>query len=394
MELVFANENRFVKCNDGRIYCPNGSYTNILWTRYLRSFTKIIIVARVLHTKQPPLNSNALVTNEQVSFVEIPHYVGLSQYLKKKREVDRIIEKEAIKGRAYICRVPGTIGGVLSRYLRQKNIPYGVEVVGDPWDVFAVDSINHPLRPLIRINGYLSLKKIVSRASVSLYVTKNILQKRYKPRSGTPTFVASNVVLEDTKINSTAKVFSNITNKIIKIISVGSLAQMYKSPDVVLKAIYLLKNAGIQCELTWIGDGFYRYDMVALAKELGVSDSVEFIGSVTSDEVRNWLNKSDLFLLVSRTEGLPRAMIEAMGSGLPCIGSRVGGILELLDTEALVQSGDAQALADKITEFIINEELMNQQAERNLREAKKYISSILNEERERFYNEIRCISKT
>lgn len=394
MELVFANENRFIKCNDGKIYCPNGSYTNVLWNRYLTVFDKIIVVARVIHSDQPPLNSTMLASNDRVLFIDVPYYVGLSQYLKKKGAIEQVIKKEAIKGRAYICRVPGTIGGILSKYLRKREIPYAVEVVGDPWDVFAKGSIRHPLRPFIRINSYLSLKKIVNGASTSLYVTKDTLQKRYSPRSGTLTFVASNVILEDAKINLTAKVFNRTEKSIVNIISVGSLAQMYKSPDVVLKAILLLKKSGIQCSLTWLGDGIYRDDMVKFAETLGVSDLVNFVGSVTSNEVRIWLNKSDLFLLVSRTEGLPRAVIEAMGAGLPCIGTRVGGIPELLDDEALVQAGNEKELADKIEKFYNNEQLINLQGKRNLDEAKKYTCSILNTQREYFYTEIKKISKT
>jgi len=95
-----------------------------------------------------------------------------------------------------------------------------------------------------------------------------------------------------------------------------------------------------------------------------------------------------LFLLVSRTEGLPRALIEAMARGLPCITSRVGGMPELLDNSALVPANDVNALAEKIREFIETPGLAQEQAKRNLAVAREYTDDFLAEKRRIFYSEI------
>ena len=88
--------------------------------------------------------------------------------------------------------------------------------------------------------------------------------------------------------------------------------------------------------------------------------------------------------LASRTEGLPRALIEAMAAGLPCIGTRVGGIPELLDDEALVAPGDAEALAARIRAFLDDAGLFERQAARNLREASIYAAPRLQRLRDGF----------
>src|SRR5439155_26579608 len=69
------------------------------------------------------------------------------------------------------------------------------------------------------------------------------------------------------------------------------------------------------------------------------------------DDVAERLADADIFVLPSRSEALPNAVIEAMAAGLPIVASAVGGILELIDdgrTGLLAATGDARALADQI----------------------------------------------
>ena len=109
-------------------------------------------------------------------------------------------------------------------------------------------------------------------------------------------------------------------------VSTGSLAQMYKAPDVVITALSICVESGLDVRLTWIGDGKYRAKMEKLAEELQVQDRIVFQGQLSAPaEVRAVLDTADLFVLASRTEGLPRSLIEAMARGLPCIASSVGG---------------------------------------------------------------------
>ena len=78
-----------------------------------------------------------------------------------------------------------------------------------------------------------------------------------------------------------------------------------------------------------------------------------FLGQLPAGEmVRAQLDKADLFILPSKTEGLPRALVEAMARALPCIGTTVGGIPELLPSEDLVPPGDVKALAETIEDVL------------------------------------------
>ena len=168
---------------------------------------------------------------------------------------------------------------------------------------------------------------------------------------------------------------------------------MYKAPDVMLEALAILKDRGVHCRLTWLGEGKNKGDMQKLALSLHINNDVIFKGNVSRDEVDEELKNSDLFLLVSRTEGLPRALIEAMAMGLPCIGTKVGGIPELLDEQALIHADDSLALANKI-EFLLNHmDVANKEASRNYEFAKNYYDSVLQERRESFYQYLISIVK-
>lgn len=167
--------------------------------------------------------------------------------------------------------------------------------------------------------------------------------------------------------------------------SVGSLEQMYKAHDVVLQALALLKTRGVNCKLTWLGKRKHKEAMRKLASTLHISNDVIFKGNVSRDEVDETLRNTDLFLLVSRTEGLPRALIEAMAMGLPCIGTQVGDS-ELLDEQVLIPVDDSQALTDKI-EFLLNHiEAIDKQASRNYEFAKNIMILFFNKRENRFIN--------
>jgi glycosyltransferase involved in cell wall biosynthesis len=68
----------------------------------------------------------------------------------------------------------------------------------------------------------------------------------------------------------------------------------------------------------------------------------------------------------SRTEGLPRALVEAMARGLPAVGTDVGGIPELLDSRCIVRPDDDRALAGALAELLRHADLWEEQSRRNL----------------------------
>jgi glycosyltransferase involved in cell wall biosynthesis len=125
------------------------------------------------------------------------------------------------------------------------------------------------------------------------------------------------------------------------------------------------------------------------AASLGLAACVRFTGHLSSpDLVRKELSEADLFVLPSRTEGLPRALIEAMAIGLPCIGSDVGGIPELLPPSERVPPGDARALADGILELLSDPLRLARLSAENVERAREFHIDALRPRRHAFYRAV------
>ncbi len=126
----------------------------------------------------------------------------------------------------------------------------------------------------------------------------------------------------------------------------------------VAKGLDILLNAWAQRDaaladacLALVGDGELRERMVQQAHSLGLDRSVIFTGSTT--DTAPYLRAADAFVLPSRTEGMPVALLEAMACGLPCIATRVGGSAELIDdgqNGRLIAPEDVAALARALPE--------------------------------------------
>ena len=114
-------------------------------------------------------------------------------------------------------------------------------------------------------------------------------------------------------------------------------------------------------QLLIIGDGPLRRPLQALAASAGIRDRVEFLGALPHADVLSWMRKAAMLVLpgirtaTGRAEGLGMVLLEAAATGLPIIGSRVGGIPECIiegRTGFLVPERDDAALAERMGELL------------------------------------------
>lgn len=391
MRVVVTTEMRFTRTPDGTVWA-NGGPGRSFWDRYLAVFEQVRIVARVADRPRPAAGS-LRVDGGPVEVWPVPHYVGPRQYLLRRAAVSASVRAAAADVDAVLLRVPSQVGVALADSRERRRLPYGLEVVGDPYDVFAPGVVRHPLRPLLRWWLSRELRRRCRCADAVAYVTARALQARYPAAPQAVTGSYSSVELPEAAFAPRGRGVDR-TSRAETVISVGSLEQMYKGVDTVLAALARLAAQGSCLRFVHIGDGRYRSRLEALAGRLGLADRVTFTGFLTSgEEIRRQLDEADLFVLPSRAEGLPRALVEAMARGLPAVGSTVGGIPELLPADLLVPPDDAAALAATIAALIGDPARMARESASNLVRAREFSIESLDRRRTAFYRLLREITE-
>jgi phosphatidylinositol alpha-1,6-mannosyltransferase len=132
-------------------------------------------------------------------------------------------------------------------------------------------------------------------------------------------------------------------------------------------------DSGLDVTATIVGDGREHAGLVALCRSAELTARVDFPGTVADRKVRlSLLDSAALFALPSRTEGVPRALIEAMARALPAVGTDIGGIPELLHSSCLVPAGDPRTLALTMSLLLVNQRIWEEQSQRNLETARTY----------------------
>ncbi len=141
-----------------------------------------------------------------------------------------------------------------------------------------------------------------------------------------------------------------------RFIFIGQLVRL-KGIDTIIEAVAILKERGVKIEVLLVGEGPDANRFGNRIKELGMEGQFMFLGLKGQKEAAGLIKTSVALTLPSFTEGFGRVIIEAFACGRPALGSRVGAIPELIkdgENGFLIEPGDAEALADKMTHILQN----------------------------------------
>ena len=159
---------------------------------------------------------------------------------------------------------------------------------------------------------------------------------------------------------------------------IGNLLPV-KGVDVLLQACRTLAAQRDDWCLHLVGDGAERVRLAAQAQALGLGDKVLFHGSRAHAELPDWLRAADLFVLPSRSEGIPNVLLEASACATPYVASEVGGIPEIASLGAgiLVPPEQPEALAQAIARGLDAPPPSPRESPRDRREAVAEIARFL-----------------
>jgi glycosyltransferase involved in cell wall biosynthesis len=141
---------------------------------------------------------------------------------------------------------------------------------------------------------------------------------------------------------------------------VGIVARLVpiKRHELFLTAAAAVARQVTACRFLVVGDGERRHVLEHLARELGIADRVLFLG--WRRDLERIYADLDVAVLTSANEGSPVSLIEAMASGVPVVGPRVGGVPDVIDdgtTGMIAPPGDADAVAARILRLLGDVEL-------------------------------------
>jgi len=148
------------------------------------------------------------------------------------------------------------------------------------------------------------------------------------------------------------------------VLFVGALTRWhrYKGLDVLLRAFGMVRKKLEDAELLVVGEGEMKGVYVRLAVELGIADSVVFTGEVSEPMLPAYYAASDILVLPSRdsSEGFGIVLLEAMATGKAVVGTRVGGIVDVIkdgERGAIVEANDTEGMAETIVKMLTDDEM-------------------------------------
>jgi glycosyltransferase involved in cell wall biosynthesis len=390
MRLILLYDHRFYRDVNGIVFSAQNYNYSLFARRYLTIFDQVTILARVVD-RHNYKRRGRFTEGDGVIVIPVGDWYGPFGFLFQRNAVINRLRAHIQPDSAVMMIVPGVLGTMAFADFQKIGQPYGVEVIGDPHDVFAPQASSHPLRSLFRWWFAHNLKQQCAHATAAAYVTSEALQKRYPPNpKAFTTYYSSIELTEEAFIETPPLQRIGVRKDAFTLVHVGTMAQLYKAQDDLIRAVYHCLAQGFNIRLILVGDGKHRVGLGGLVEKLGLSGHVCFCGQLPAGEaVRQQLDQADLFVMPSRQEGLPRAMLEAMARGLPCIGTNMGGIPELLEAENLVPVNDSAALAQKIQEVLLDSERRRRMAQRNWEVATCYRTEVLQVRRESLYTHLK-----
>ena len=255
----------------------------------------------------------------------VPWFTGLTYALSISALLRRLrTSREAVVVHGH-CLFPDGVGVALAA--RWLGLPYVLTAHGSDVNVYAG---NPPLRPQIawalrRARGVVAVSRALQQQIVQLAGGEGP-RVEHIPCAG---FAPAQFGPED-RLEARSLLGLATTGRVV--LFVGELVPI-KAVDRLLVAWAYLRDTGFLARddrLVIVGEGECRRDLEAQAGALGVAPSVRFQGPVGHGDIPRWMRASNLLCLVSRNEGTPNVVVEALASGLPVVATPVGGVPELV----------------------------------------------------------------
>ena len=234
------------------------------------------------------------------------------------------------------------------------NLTEFVRRLGSPPLVITNHGLISQTAPLWLSNLYYSLIGYPTLNSADKIICYNNVEKEKVINLGVPT---EKIEVIPNGVNTNIFKPRRKKKNYVQILWVGRY-KPGKDIETLVKAAKILSNRHDNLKFLFVGKGPLKKYIEDHTLKLGVSDKIKFLDNVPNDKMPDIYNKSDIFVLPSIDEGIPRTILEAMACGLPVVCTNLPQLVDLIkDCGALVPVRSPNKLAETLSNMISNESL-------------------------------------
>lgn len=340
-----------------------------LWIKY---FDEVLIVAPII--KQEFSNIDLEYSHKRIKMTEIPAFnlltaIDILRTILLTPYICLIIANSIMKADHIHIRCPNNTGllGCFVQILfpkKRKTAKYASN-----WDWSIKQPCSYRLQQRILRNTFLTRNMTALVYGEWPDRTKNIK----------PFFTASY------SVKDRLPVIKKALKDGVKLAFVGTLTPN-KSPLAGIEVIRELTLRGINAEITYCGEGPERQILERKTAEYGLTGKVKLLGNVDSEKVKEVLIQSHFLIFLSRSEGWPKAVSEAMWWGCLPITTPVSCVPWMLDNGARGElvNGNIQTIASLIEEYFSHQERFNIKSEKAMQWSREYTLERFREEIKKF----------
>jgi N-acetyl-alpha-D-glucosaminyl L-malate synthase BshA len=321
-------------------------------------------------TSSVPFRLNKFYPNIYFHQVEVNQY-SVFQYppydLALASKMAEVAEREKLDLLHVHYAIPHAVCAILAKQMVGRDIKIMTTLHGTDITILGSD---HSLNNLIRFG--IEQSDLVTAVSNSLVKETYELIKPKKEIHTVYNFIDERVYRKHDMTHLKKEYGISEEEKVI--IHISNFRKVKRVEDVIRSFALIEKQ--VPSKLLLVGDGPEFCAMTRLVKNLDLEGKVLFLGK--QDNVEELLSMSDLMLLLSEKESFGLVLLEAMACGVPCIGTRIGGIPEVIEdgkTGYICELGDVQGVVKKAVNLLQNNKLHRQMTEDVQHAVKEHFSS-------------------
>ncbi len=378
--LYICTYNFYIK--DGTPYTIP-AYSDKFWDQYSDVFDGIDILGEpfkdgIDETQLQPL------TRKDVS-VRLAAPMARPSEFFNKNEARKVIESAIKDSECVLIKIISRKANLAIKLAKKYNKPYMIGVTGDLYRTLMTSK--SLIRRVYAKFIYKQCLRAIRDCKFGTYVTQEYLQKIY-PIEGEMCGFTDTIIPpigEDVLENRIKKIKEIKKSEVINLGIIGAYHSNNKGHDTIIRAMSLLNDPRLHLRILGVGvkddqDRWIEYGIQYNVKNIVFDKTVSGV-----EMVFKWIDDIDICLLPSRSEGLPRSIIEAISRACPCITSNVCGMPELVDSYWLHDPDDYEKLAYLLSEMLENSELMEKAAIDNFEHSKNYSIDYITQKRNLFF---------